>query len=57
LADPFTAYAVNWEAYATNGPNRPFTNCRSITNNIDACTTNGSNSPLVIPTDTKKRTA
>jgi hypothetical protein len=55
LADDRAAYAVNWEAYASDGPNRPFTSCRSTTPAVDLCTTGGSTSPIVVPEDEKRK--
>jgi hypothetical protein len=54
LADHRPWYAVNWEAYASAGPNKPFTSCENKnSNSFDICTTD--DEPiLVIPPSKKK---
>jgi hypothetical protein len=53
LADQRPWYAVNWEAWASDGPGRDYSDCASRSENKDVCTTNGQ-TIVVVPADKKK---
>lgn len=56
LADDRVAYAVQWEAYSSDGPNRPFTDCsdRGTPTQLDICRTSGQGI-VIIPQDDEKK--
>ena len=57
LADQRVAYAVQWEAYSSDGPSRPFTDCSASASDpalTNPCRTSGQ-AILVIPNDNEKK--
>jgi len=53
LADPRPWYAINWENWASDGPNLPFADCSNRDNNaIDVCQV-AAGGTIIVPTEDK----